>query len=59
MGSMYCDKCHRFGIYWKNLGGFNQHTCCPHCGGVNCQQIENETEDREADGSDTQQEGAS
>jgi hypothetical protein len=38
MGDMYCGKCHRFGIYWVKLGTMNQHTYCPHCGGVNCQQ---------------------
>ena len=46
MGEMYCSKCYRFGIYWKNLGGMNQHTYCPHCGGINCQQVE-EIEDPE------------
>lgn len=40
MAQMFCSRCHRYGIYWKNLGGMNQHTYCPHCGGVNCQEME-------------------
>lgn len=48
---MYCDRCKTFGIYWKNLGGYNQHTYCPNCNGVNCQQheIENTDDMDEAD----------
>jgi hypothetical protein len=46
MGDMYCGCCHRFGIYWVGLGGLNEHTYCPYCHGVNCQQIE-EPEDEE------------
>ena len=42
MSEMYCGRCHRFGIYWVGLGTLNEHTYCPYCHGVNCQQIENE-----------------
>ena len=40
MGEMICSRCHRFGIYWKNLGTLNEHTYCPHCQGINCQALE-------------------
>lgn len=42
MSTMVCSRCHKFGIYWRNLGGFNEHTYCPHCNGINCQAIEYE-----------------
>ena len=47
MGDMYCGRCHRFGIYWVGLGGLIEHTYCPHCHGINCQQIENINEEEE------------
>jgi hypothetical protein len=48
MGDMICSKCHKYGIYWKNLGTMNQHTYCPHCSGINCQKMEEvEKRDRE------------
>ena len=47
MSTMYCAKCHLIGIYWKNLGGINEYTFCPNCGGVNCQQVEIENEEEE------------
>lgn len=44
MGTMVCSKCGKTGIYWKNLGNPRvlspPYTYCPHCGGRNCQQIE-------------------
>jgi len=46
MGDMYCEKCYRFGIYWKNLGSYNEHTFCPHCRGINCQQVQEEFEEQ-------------
>ena len=52
MGDMYCSKCHRFGIYWKNLGTCTEHTFCPYCGGVNCQQIQEELEELDEENSD-------
>ena len=45
MGDMYCSRCNRFGIYWKNLGTFNEHTFCPYCKGINCQQIQEELDE--------------
>jgi hypothetical protein len=47
MGQMYCGICHKFGIYWVGLGGLNEHTYCPHCKGINCQQIENTNEEED------------
>jgi hypothetical protein len=45
MGTMICSKCGMYGIYWKNLGGYNEHTFCPNCNGVNCQKYEEIEED--------------
>jgi predicted Zn-ribbon and HTH transcriptional regulator len=47
MGDMYCSKCHRCGVYWVALGSMNEHTRCPHCEGINCQQIEEENDNDE------------
>lgn len=40
MSDMRCGKCGRYGIRWEgwSMGNFT-HTCCPHCGGVNCQEV--------------------
>ena len=37
MAQMTCSRCGNYGIYWRNLGGTNQHTYCPSCKGINCQ----------------------
>ena len=54
MGEMFCGRCYRFGIYWKNIGGGNQHTYCPYCGGINCQQVEEFEDDGKELGNGTE-----
>jgi hypothetical protein len=53
MAQMICSKCHKFGIYWKNLGTINEYTYCPNCQGINCQalEIEEKKEEEENNGS--------
>lgn len=51
MAMMICGRCGRSGIFWKDLGGMNEHTYCPHCGGVHCQRPEEkELDEGEAGG---------
>jgi len=40
MSQMICSICHRYGIYWKNLGGLAPYTFCPRCNNTKCQQPE-------------------
>lgn len=47
MGAMYCSRCHKFGIYWSYIGTYNEHTYCPHCRGINCQQFDEIVESEE------------
>jgi hypothetical protein len=49
MGSLYCNNCHSFGMYWVGLGGMNEHTYCPNCGHINCQQTDEYEEECEND----------
>ncbi|HJH21636.1 MAG TPA: hypothetical protein K8W20_23385 [Pseudomonas lactis] len=43
--TMICENCNQTGIRW--VGSFINltHTECPHCGGTNCQQVD-QPEDR-------------
>jgi len=45
--TMICGYCGKPGIHWENLTGWIPYTVCPHCGGINCQEPEEEEQYRE------------
>lgn len=49
---MVCSLCGQTGIRW--MGPFSNltHTECPHCGGVNCQVIDEDAENDQDDESE-------
>jgi Ribonuclease G/E len=40
MTDMICDNCNRYGIRWMGRLTELTHTECPHCGGKNCQRMD-------------------
>ena len=51
MSDMICSICGQYGIRWMGWRFHNfTHTECPHCGGVNCQEVPvDDDEDRDDD----------
>ena len=54
MADMICGQCGQTGIRW--IGPFSNltHTECPHCGGINCQELPIEYDEDEAEESAAQ-----
>lgn len=47
--TMICDQCGMVGIRWVGPLSDLTHTECPHCGGRNCQRVDDDGEDRESE----------
>lgn len=50
MGDLRCARCELLGMYWRNLGTLNEHTYCPHCGGINYQEDMPEPDETDPNG---------
>lgn len=44
MTDMRCARCGQFGIHWRDLTT-SPWTYCPHCGGTNCQEAPEESDE--------------